>query len=72
MLQQSMTIDILFVGNLLKRMFNARNLVILAFIGFSNDVAAKMSFFIKGLWDLLRALINIVSVLRVLYFPISS
>ena len=49
MLQQSMTIDILFVGNLLKRMFNARNLVILAFIGFSNAVAAKMSFFIKGL-----------------------
>ena len=71
MLQQSMTIDILFVGNLLKRMFNARNLVILAFIGFSNAVAAKMSFFIKGLWDL-RALINIVSVLRVLYFPIPS
>ena len=49
MLQQSMTIDILFVGNLLKRMFNARNLVILAFIGFSNAVEAKMSFFIKGL-----------------------
>ena len=72
MLQQSMKIDILFVGNLLKRMFNARNLVILAFIGFSNDVAAKMKFFIKGLWDLLRALINIVSLLRVLYFPISS
>ena len=72
MLQQSMTIDILFVGNLLKRMFIARNLVILAFIGFSNAVAAKMSFFIKGLWDLLRALINIVSVLRVLYFPIPS
>ena len=69
MLQQSMTINILFVGNLLKRMFNARNLVILAFIGLSNDVAAKMSFFIKGLWDL-RALINIISVLRVLYFPI--
>ena len=40
---------ILFVGNLLKRMFNVRNLVILAFIGFSNAVAAKMSFFIKGL-----------------------
>lgn len=72
MLQQSMTIDILFVGNLLKRMFIARNLVILAFIGFSNAVEAKMSFFIKGLWDLLRALINIVSVLRVLYFPIPS